>query len=945
MQWLKKSLIRRIGLFLTVFVISIFFIYGFISIQLMSDFFEEKSKTELLKDAQQIVTEIDKFLGENIVIVDQMKTNQDYFTVIEEIKSQDEKRRHPLFDRVTQELQTIQTSEKNINLAYIAIVQANDLITSDYTFDSEPDYNMSKRDWYIETINAGGATITKPYIDLVTGQMVVSVTTPIVQNSQTLGAFGIDLSVEDIYAMMQSYQVGTNGYTLLLNKDGGVFYSPSQSADIHAPKTDNYNYLDTFKAEIFSGQSGVVEYADGNNDQYIAYVPTEKANWIVVTVIPKSEVLAPLYQFIFINLLIFLISLFIIVFLIRNLTNLISKPIVTICNEIESFSKDDQEMDIPESFYFREDEIGVLAKGLHAMSHRITHYIEEVEINNTTLNLEIENRKHIQARLELILELLAGTDEGIFILDHKFNCIYNNSAFSEIIGFPESKIQELNLLENNVLIDASLVEKLNREMVWTGEIEYSHPTSPPLFLLFKIIKVEKEENHYYIGHITNLTARKQIEKDFHYLKYFDYLTKLNNKLFLDENATALINADTGLNSRHALILVNIDNFRIINEAKGFEFGNKVIITLANRLKNLVSEHDILARLGNDEFGIFKTHIHSNKILYEYIMELAQDLRKIYFFNEEELIIDVNIGISLYPNDAANYPSLFKTASSALNNVIEDKERVFDFYNENFNNLSIFKYEMQNKLKSALIKEEFMVYYQPQFDMLNNTIVGVEALIRWQSPSGMIPPNSFIPIAEESHLIIPIGEWVLLIACEFGNKLHEMGYSIPIAVNLSKLQFKSSYICELVQSILDKTNLPPHLLELEITEGILMDNEDECESILKNFNAMGILIAIDDFGTGYSSLSYLNKFAVDKIKIDRSFIKNIPTSDNGIIAKVIIELAGNFNLQVIAEGVETVEQIDFLLKNNCQIAQGFFYAKPMSETELITFIEKKLANNH
>lgn len=941
MQWLKKSLIRRIGLFLTVFVISIFFIYGFISIQLLSSFFEEKSKTALLNDAHQVATEIDKFLGEKIVIVDQMKTNQDYFTVIEEIKSQDEKRQHPLFNIVTQQLQAIKASEKNINLAYIAIIQANDLITSDYNFDSEPDYDMSKRDWYIETIKAGDTTITKPYIDLVTGQMVVSIATPIVKNNETFGAFGIDLSVADIFNVMQSYQVGTNGHTLLLNKDGSVFYSPSESKDIHTPITDNYDYLDTFRSEIFSGQSGVVEYVDGNNDQYIAYVPTENANWIVATVIPKSEVLAPLYQFIFINLLIFLISLFIIVFFIRSLTNLISKPIVSICDEIESFSKDDQAMNLPESFYFREDEIGILAKGLHSMSRRITHYIEEVEINNTNLNTEIENRKNIQSRLELILELLSGTDESIFILDHKFHSIYNNSAFSDTIGVPESEIQELNLLENNVLIDETLIEKLNRERVWTGEIEYSHSTAKPLFLFLKISKVENENNYYYIGNIINLTARKQIEKDFYNLKYFDPLTKLNNNHFLDETATTLINDDTDLTSRYALILLNIDNFRIINEAKGFNFGNKVILTIAKRLKNLVDEQDILARLGNDEFGILKTDIKSNEILYMYIIELVSELRKTFFVDSEEIVIDVNIGISLYPNDAINFPRLFKTASSALNNVIEDKGRVFEFYNKNFNNLSIYKYEMQNKLKSALNKKEFLLYYQPQFDMIHNKIIGIEALIRWQSPSGMIPPISFIPIAEESHLIIPIGEWVLLNACEFGSKLHKMGYSTPIAVNLSKLQFKSPYICELIQSILDKTNLPPHLLELEITEGILMDNEDECESILKYFNAMGIQVAIDDFGTGYSSLSYLNKFAVDKIKIDRSFIKDIPTFDNGIIAKVIIELAGNFNLQVIAEGVETVEQIDFLLKNNCQIAQGYYYAKPLPEDKLLAFMEKTI----
>jgi len=320
------------------------------------------------------------------------------------------------------------------------------------------------------------------------------------------------------------------------------------------------------------------------------------------------------------------------------------------------------------------------------------------------------------------------------------------------------------------------------------------------------------------------------------------------------------------------------------------------------------------------------------------------LEKQIAINDEELIVDVSMGISLYPNDANHYPKLLKTAASALNNVKANKGRRFEFYDKEINTLSIQKYELQNKLRNALSNQEFVLHYQPQMNMATNQIVGLEALIRWNSANGMVPPASFIAIAEESNLIIPLGEWVLENACEFGKKLATLGYQTPIAVNLSMLQFKSPYIGDLLQSILTKTNLPPELLELEITEGILMDNEDECESILSQFHAMGIQVSIDDFGTGYSSLSYLKKFAVDKIKIDRSFIKGIPHYDNGTIAKVIIELAGNFNLQVIAEGVETPEQIDFLLKNNCHIAQGFYYAKPLDEDELLAFMEKSKRDN-
>ncbi|MDZ5725441.1 putative bifunctional diguanylate cyclase/phosphodiesterase [Acetobacterium sp. K1/6] len=578
------------------------------------------------------------------------------------------------------------------------------------------------------------------------------------------------------------------------------------------------------------------------------------------------------------------------------------------------------------------------------MSRRITEYIEAVQTNNIALNKEIDKRQGVQSQLEMILELLSGTDEGIFILNNEFFCIYNNAAFSRIIGIPEEAIPTLNLSENNILINAPLVDSLQMNPIWSGEIEYSLTKEEILFLFLRISKVKNGEDDYYIGNITNLTAHKQIEKDIYYLKYFDNLTKLNNKVFLDESGINLISGDTDNVGNHALILINIDNFRIINEAKGFDFGNKVLIALGNRLKTLISDQDVLARLGNDEFGILKAHVASNENLYEYILGLSKALEKQIAINDEELIVDVSMGISLYPNDANHYPKLLKTAASALNNVKANKGRRFEFYDKEINTLSIQKYELQNKLRNALSNQEFVLHYQPQMNMATNQIVGLEALIRWNSANGMVPPASFIAIAEESNLIIPLGEWVLENACEFGKKLATLGYQTPIAVNLSMLQFKSPYIGDLLQSILTKTNLPPELLELEITEGILMDNEDECESILSQFHAMGIQISIDDFGTGYSSLSYLKKFAVDKIKIDRSFIKGIPHYDNGTIAKVIIELAGNFNLQVIAEGVETPEQIDFLLKNNCHIAQGFYYAKPLDEDELLAFMEKSKRDN-
>ncbi len=942
MQWFKKSLIRRVGTIVIVFIVSAFSIFGFISVWLTSNFFEAESTRELSKDALQIATEIDQFIGQNIAIVNQMKTNQDYQAITEDLTTRTEKRQHPLFEVVTQELQAIKSSSPNISLAYIGITKSNDVISSTYDFDPQPDYDLNNRIWYMEALRSRKITVTSPYIDIVTNKMVVSIITPILKNSAVIGAMGIDLQVSDLYKLMDTYQVSNNGYTLLLNKDGSIFYQPE--LDNAANPNDSFAYLNLYKDEITSGNSGIIDYTNNNYSSYIAYVPTASSNWIVVTVIPKSEVLSPLTHFFYPIIFLALLLLILISLFIKNMTNLISAPIITISKAVETFSNGDQEINLPETLRSREDEIGILSNGLHQMSQRISDYIEKIKINNATLNQEVEKRKGIQSRLELILELLSGTDEGIFILNDEFFCIYHNTAFSGIIGLPDADLNSLDLLENEILINDKLLKSLQSTPVWSGEIEYTQRQGETLFLFLKIRLVKNCNFDFYIGNVTNLTAHKKIEKDIYYLKYFDHLTKLNNKLFLDESGAKLINSDINHTANHALILINIDNFRIINEAKGFDFGNKVLITMANRLAKLTTNEDLLVRLGNDEFGILKTHIDSNDSLYEYILDLNKNMSQALLINDEELIVDVSMGISLYPNDANHYAKLLKTAASALNTVKANKGQSFEFYDKEINNLSIYKYEIQQKLRNALNNNEFVLYYQPQIDMITNEIVGMEALIRWNSPTGMIQPGNFISIAEESNLIIPIGEWVLLTACQFGKKLESLNYAIPIAVNLSMLQFKSNYINELVESILTKTDLPPKLLELEITEGILMANEKECESILTVFHNMGIQISIDDFGTGYSSLSYLKKFAVDKIKIDRSFIKGIPQFDNGTIAKVIIELARNFNLKVIAEGVETEAQIDFLLKNNCSTAQGFYYAKPLNEEALIDFIKNLKKEN-
>lgn len=274
MHWFKKSLIRRIGTIVIIFILATFSIYGLISIRLMSNFFETNSKSQITKDANQIATEIDMFIGKNKVIVEQMKTNQDYQLITESLNTREEKRQHPLFNVVIQELQAIKATDENISLAYISILKSNDLISSTAEFDLAPDYDLNTRFWYMETLKSRGITVTSPYIDLVTQEMVVSIATPILKNNAVIGAMGIDLKVSDIYNLIDSYKIGETGYTMLINRDGRVLYHPDDSDDSQSDPISNYDFLKDYREEFSSGKSGIIEYNDGNQSNYIAYVPS-----------------------------------------------------------------------------------------------------------------------------------------------------------------------------------------------------------------------------------------------------------------------------------------------------------------------------------------------------------------------------------------------------------------------------------------------------------------------------------------------------------------------------------------------------------------------------------------------------------------------------------------------------------------------------------------------
>ncbi len=436
---------------------------------------------------------------------------------------------------------------------------------------------------------------------------------------------------------------------------------------------------------------------------------------------------------------------------------------------------------------------------------------------------------------------------------------------------------------------------------------------------------------------TDITEAKKLEEKISHLAYYDALTGLPNRtLFEYKLKIALTNAK--LNRKNEFICVicmDIDNLKVINDVRGHTFGDELLKAVGNMLRKNASANDVVARLGGDEFIIFAKHIPSLEGVKDKVESIKNLFCNAVIVQDIEININLTIGVSVHKNDADDVNSLIKNADTALYYAKKEKHRCM-LYTPQMNVKILEKLKLEKELKSAIVKGELRVFYQPQVKIDTGEIIGTEALVRWLHPTeGMILPNNFIPLAEETGLIVSIGEIVLRTACS-QNKLWQDSGHAPrkVSVNLSSRQFAEQSLVSTIDCVLKETGLDGKWLELEITESILMNNLESTIDILMKLKAMGVSIALDDFGTGFSSLNYLKKLPIDIIKIDKAFIDDINENNNDdAIARTIIYLAHSLQLEIVAEGVEREEQLNFLRKQYCNIVQGYIFSKPVPAEEL------------
>jgi diguanylate cyclase (GGDEF)-like protein/PAS domain S-box-containing protein len=429
----------------------------------------------------------------------------------------------------------------------------------------------------------------------------------------------------------------------------------------------------------------------------------------------------------------------------------------------------------------------------------------------------------------------------------------------------------------------------------------------------------------------DITEQRQAEQRLNHLAYYDALTNLPNRsLFQDRLGQAIATA-----SRHqklvGVMLMDLDRFKVINDTLGHEIGNALLQAVAGRLKHCLRESDTVARLGGDEFAIALTDIATIEDVVQIAQKILDEFVAPFAVDGKELFVSASIGITLYPFDGSDPSLLLRNTDSAMYHAKDKGRKTFQFYSAEMTERVEKRLTLETELRHALAREELQLHYQPQLDIASGRIVGMEALVRWQHPvKGMMPPAEFIPIAEESGLIVPIGEWILRNACRQAMAWQAQGLpELQIAINLSARQFKPELV-DLARDVLAETGLPARCLELEITESVFIEGTDsEAASILAQLKALGLSLAIDDFGTGYSSLSYLKCLPVDKLKIDQSFVQGISSNpEDASLVKAIIAIARSLNLHVIAEGVETEAQLRYLREHGCDFMQGYFYSRAL-----------------
>ncbi|WP_139902470.1 putative bifunctional diguanylate cyclase/phosphodiesterase [Clostridium thermarum] len=568
---------------------------------------------------------------------------------------------------------------------------------------------------------------------------------------------------------------------------------------------------------------------------------------------------------------------------------------------------------------------------------------EEVRAQYEELACTQETLTNTEERYRLVLE---STNDAIWDIDFNTGNIYLSEKWYELLGYnPEECEQSIWFWRKFVQPDdihqifKALKQHLkNKVPYFNCEFRIKNVHGDYIWIRSRGKAQYDSEGKVYrvMGSHMDITELKDYEAELQYVAYHDALTGLNNRLYLYDTIGLYLSQHKNSNTMDAMLFIDTDNFKFVNDTLGHSFGDKFLLMVAMRLLTFTGDNCELFRLGGDEFIIYIKNAENKSAIEAYANKIIDSFSEPFNIDGNSISTSVSIGISLFPYDGTDVDTLLKYADMAMYKVKERGKNGFRFYNSILNDEIQARVKIEKHLRKALENNEFILHYQPQVNVQTKKVEAFEALVRWQSPElGLVSPLKFIHVAEETGFIVPLGEWILKNSCQFLKALNAAkGTDYKVSVNISVMQLLQDNFTDMVERILADTGLSPSLLELEITESIIMESPDLIVGKLKLLREKGISIALDDFGTGYSSLAYLRKIPITTLKIDKLFIDDISSAGcNTSLTDSIIDLGHKIGLTIVAEGVETNDQLEYLESNNCDIIQGYLFSKPLPPSEI------------
>ena len=835
--------------------------------------------------------------------------------------------------------------------------------------DHRADHNVSEEVFFRyadPANNPSRRTLWTPiYYDLYSDGWVLSLLTPVYENNQFLGVFGADLKLNFLFEKLQVLDPDIDAFNaFVVSISGDRIFQKTPSKDgttngefalfdkLSAQNPKLQAYIDsTLRGEHPMGE---VEVQNISGEPFrISHHRLSNMDWFMSLAYPTALIheahrhtMAVIYS----NIVSMVVLLSLVLFF--SLKHLVTDRITRLARATAEVNAQNWQVKVPES---GEDEISRLGQSVNNMLTKINDLFGGLNSNIT--QLEQANLKS-----QKLISAIEHTSSLVVILDRDWALEYANTQFWELSGYASGSDllpEQALLLDSGVQgedffagIRSVLSTRLHKQSE-AGTVS-NNPNSPPevrteyqarrangdRFWLMQSISAIGDlegEIQYYVCVGQDITDIKQNQQRMETLAYYDQLTGLQNRLLFKEQLRSALSMAEREKHHLALMYLDLDHFKRINDTMGHEAGDRLLIEVADRLRGCLREEDNVARLGGDEFAVLLKHVDSAQYCFVVARKIIVALNRPLLLQGQEVVVGVSIGITVAPDDGRDLDGLMKNADLAMYQAKYQGRNSFRFYTPQMNLDMEARLSMEQDLRRALRNNEFELYYQPQVDLRTGEIVSAEALLRWHHPErGLVEPDAFIPVAEDSGLIVPIGRWVIRAASQQAKSIQKsLKQNVRIAVNVSARQLNEPDFVEKFTLVVREARLDPSCLELEITETTLMADTDLVLNRLGRLRALGVNLAVDDFGTGYSSLSILKRLPVDSLKVDRSFVENLPDDEEDrAITSLVVAMGRSLNYRVVVEGVETAEQVAFLGACGCHFAQGFYFSKPLPAAELM-----------